>query len=539
MKALIVDDEQYVREAIYLLADWKVLGIDEVLEAENGLQAIEMISAEQPQIVITDMIMPLRNGVFLLDWLYSNYPHSKIIVVSGHNDFEFMRQTILTGGLDYLLKPVKQRQLNEAIDKAILAWNREEEMRVSSQKNQIEMIHLKSEYVYKFLSDALLDPSPFANKDPYITDQLPGLSEAAICRISVVSFIIPTNAQAASGDANLVFSSLLKISNRMMTAAKCGVAFQNWHTSNELVLLFWSRLDRLADVIGQINEELFQSFGFRSDFAVSSAFPFPGGIRNAYRQSSKILRHRDLLNGKNRVHMETPSSPPVRNIALQMKPVEDELLLTIRSGNQEQIRSYLENWFSGIRQLEHLTLDQYDTWFKEYSLLKARWFEQYSGNDSQDNSQSYVSASLPIKISGSVDFATWHQKLLQDITYLATQLDNFQQQTQHTIYAVAQYIEANYKHDFSLQDIADQFQLSREHISRKFKQVFHEGLTEFRNRIRIEKAKVLLLNPQLKIDTIAEMVGYKDEKYFNRTFKKYTSHTPKAYRSSSSGIQSL
>ncbi|MBW4079819.1 response regulator [Paenibacillus sp. S150] len=530
MKAIIVDDEQYVREAIYLLADWKRLGIEEVLEAEDGLQAIEKISAEQPQIVITDMIMPLRNGVFLLDWLYSHHPHSKIIVVSGHNDFEYMRQTILSGGLDYLLKPVKQRQLNAAIDKAILTWNREEEMRISNRKNQAEMIEFKSEYVYKFLSNALLDPGLFNSKNPYITDQLPEISEAAICRVGVVNFMLPSNIQAASKNPTRIFSALLKISHLMMAAAKCGTAFQNWHSSNELVLLFWSKLDRPADVIRQINEELFQSFGFRSDFSVSSAFPFPGGIRNAYLQACKILRQRNLLNGKNRVHMEIPAYAPARNTALQMKPVEDKLLLAIRSGNQEQIQGFLEEWFSGIKQMEQLTLEQYDTWFKEYSLLKAGWLEQYSGINSQDHVQSYVSPSLPLNYSGTPDFLAWHHGLLQDIAYLVTRFDNFQQQTQHTIYAIAQYIEDNYKYDLSLQDIADQFQLSREHISRKFKQVFHEGLTEFRNRIRIEKAKVLLLNPQLKVDTIAEMVGYKDEKYFNRIFKKYTSSTPKAFR---------
>ncbi|MNW09067.1 HTH-type transcriptional activator Btr [compost metagenome] len=72
--------------------------------------------------------------------------------------------------------------------------------------------------------------------------------------------------------------------------------------------------------------------------------------------------------------------------------------------------------------------------------------------------------------------------------------------------------------------------MSREYISRKFKQEFKENLSDYLGRIRIEKARLLLLNPNCKISQIAEQVGYQDEKYFSKVFKKWTGQTPGDYR---------
>ncbi|GAF09490.1 two-component response regulator YesN [Paenibacillus pini JCM 16418] len=100
----------------------------------------------------------------------------------------------------------------------------------------------------------------------------------------------------------------------------------------------------------------------------------------------------------------------------------------------------------------------------------------------------------------------------------------------HIIHDIAHYLERHYAEDISLQDMATRFFFSREYISRRFKQEFSVNISDFLARIRIEKAKLLLLNPQLRISQIAEMVGYPDEKYFSKVFKKQEGRTPNEYR---------
>ncbi|MNI67614.1 HTH-type transcriptional regulator YesS [compost metagenome] len=90
-------------------------------------------------------------------------------------------------------------------------------------------------------------------------------------------------------------------------------------------------------------------------------------------------------------------------------------------------------------------------------------------------------------------------------------------------------------HDLSLQEIASQFFLSREYVSRRFKQVFHENQSEYLERVRIENAKILLTNQQYKIAFIAEMVGYPDSRYFSKIFSKLTGMTPREWRKKAGG----
>ena len=126
MKALIVDDESRVRKAIRLLVQWETHGITDIEEAANGLEAMELIPAFRPSLVLMDMLMPLKNGVDLMEWIHKNYPDIKFIVISGHDDFEFVRNTIWYSGTDYILKPIEEAVINQAVAKATAAWKAEE-----------------------------------------------------------------------------------------------------------------------------------------------------------------------------------------------------------------------------------------------------------------------------------------------------------------------------------------------------------------------------------------------------------------------------
>lgn len=95
---------------------------------------------------------------------------------------------------------------------------------------------------------------------------------------------------------------------------------------------------------------------------------------------------------------------------------------------------------------------------------------------------------------------------------------------------IEEYLQQHYQEEINLQDIADRFYLSREYISRKFKQDYGATITDYVTGIRMDKARKLLANPYLKIYEVAYGVGYGNEKYFSKVFKKYTGHTPNEYR---------
>jgi two-component system, response regulator YesN len=138
MKAIIIDDEKHVREGLLLLADWKKHGIETILEAEDGNEAVKLINEHRPAIIFTDMRMPKRDGISLLKWIHTSNILSKTIVVSGYDDFDYMRNAIQYKSFDYILKPIDPEILNETLEKAVKEWREEQQIRKLSPVDPIQ-----------------------------------------------------------------------------------------------------------------------------------------------------------------------------------------------------------------------------------------------------------------------------------------------------------------------------------------------------------------------------------------------------------------
>lgn len=152
MKAIIIDDEKHVREGLLLLAEWKKFGIETIFEAKDGEEAMRIISEHQPEIIFTDMRMPKKDGISLLKWIRESGILSKTIVVSGYDDFEYMRNAIFYKSFDYLLKPIEPDVLNETLEKAVNEWKEQalhQKTLVTTDNYQKEKtgIHLIEEFV--------------------------------------------------------------------------------------------------------------------------------------------------------------------------------------------------------------------------------------------------------------------------------------------------------------------------------------------------------------------------------------------------------
>ena len=129
MKILLVDDEPHVTRAIQQLVNWDELSIDTVLTASSGHDALEQMELYVPEILMTDVVMPDMTGLDLIKTVHANYPHTKILMISGYSDFEYIHTAMLHGGMDYLLKPLTPGALTSAIRKARDAWEKEDSER--------------------------------------------------------------------------------------------------------------------------------------------------------------------------------------------------------------------------------------------------------------------------------------------------------------------------------------------------------------------------------------------------------------------------
>lgn len=126
MKILVVDDERWIRKGIVKMIQKETLQIEEIFEADGVKSGWEMFLKEHPQLVISDVKFPADNGCILCERIYSAYPETKIIMLSGYGEFEYVKAALKYKALDYLLKPVDKMVLNQTIAQAFAEIRKKE-----------------------------------------------------------------------------------------------------------------------------------------------------------------------------------------------------------------------------------------------------------------------------------------------------------------------------------------------------------------------------------------------------------------------------
>jgi two-component system response regulator YesN len=114
-KLLIVDDEKVVRDRVVSLLDWETAGFEVIGSCENGLEAMEILEKDCPDLIMTDIRMPFMDGLELAGFVQRNYPMVKLVFLTGFDDFNYARKAIDLSVMDYLLKPITADELSESL----------------------------------------------------------------------------------------------------------------------------------------------------------------------------------------------------------------------------------------------------------------------------------------------------------------------------------------------------------------------------------------------------------------------------------------
>lgn len=119
-KVIFVDDEPYISTGLNMMLDWKKYGIENAGSAEDGAEALELISEQQPDIVITDICMPYLSGLELIERCNAELKKiPKFLMLTGYGELEYIKQAMRLGAAGYLLKPIDRRELKEHIERII------------------------------------------------------------------------------------------------------------------------------------------------------------------------------------------------------------------------------------------------------------------------------------------------------------------------------------------------------------------------------------------------------------------------------------
>lgn len=532
MRALIVDDEARVRKAVRLLVDWERHGIDEIEEAGSGTEAIEQIRTLKPAIVIMDMMMEAGNGVELMAWVSEFAVSVKFIVVSGHDDFDFVRHTVRHGGIDYILKPIDPEAINAAVSKAVTAWNQEEQERHTRQRQNIQLNEFKPIYGERLLSSLIDDP---------VT------AEASLRRLRLEG-VIPANAgsvrllllqmDAGDGplllrfgnDSDLLHYAIVNICNEFMHSRQRGVAFRYWGAPAEIAMLLWEQPEAASELIADINLGIFHTLQRRMHFGIGHTGMLPQSLPAQYAEAEIALRRRNLLNPEDYVHTIS-DGPPTQSLFANMG---DDWKMSVMSGRPEQLQAASKRWIDELNRGGIITPAMLSSWKADALLFRSRLLRENAGENAELAIVALEASDrlhpAPFANGYSFSLFAWRDWSYGFMLRLSQELLSRQGSEFKTMNQIVKYIEQHYQSDLSLQEVAQHFSVSREYISRKFKQEFSINFSDYIGKYRIDKSKLLLQNPHFRISQVSEMVGFKDVKYFSKVFKKQEGVTPQGYR---------
>lgn len=538
-KVLVADDEYWIRENLRAILDWQEYSFDFMEPAIDGEDVLAKMEADCPDILITDINMPFINGVELTNIVKKRYPHVVVIALSGYSDYQYVRDSLLAGAIDYLLKPITKLDLINILAKALEVISRNKSMEHEREAIKEELLKASSILQDKELS-MLIASEELSTGENTANDRM---FEMKLEFISFSLVLIKLNKPGLMLDSKFKQNAALfsySVKNKIKELAGSGrsIIFNNLYISNEFVLISDMENVHLDAVCEKLLTALSQLSGSTVSIAVSKHYFSLENVHMAYNEAVSALMCRKYRCCNSKIWLEDVKSLLVKK---RMTPEdENKLLFAIQNKNRKLVKQlvfdqiglqncHLENWlFIEVRQ----TVDRIAGLLINNAVPGHSPFEIMALES--------LTELLDRKLE-SFDTAEVCSIMEQIIDESLGVVDNLSsnETIRHTVKLAAEYINENYFEDLSLTSLSKQFHVESSYLSRAFKKETGDNLMFYIAKRRVEKAVDLIEQGSLNLTEISYLVGYDDYTYFNRVFRKVTGKGPREYKSRQATAQEV
>ncbi len=529
-KVMIVDDEFYFREALKISLKWEELGFEICGEAKNGKEALQKIQELKPDITIVDINMPIMDGLEFAKKLRELGIESKILILTGHSEFNYAKQAVSLGVYNYLLKPVNEDELANCLCEMKSDIQKEANIRIEVErleKQVKENIPLLKE---KFLNDLILGNSVIKSeevvgKTKYL--QMNILSE--YYQIAVVEVNYDENLEWTDEDKQLWLFAIKNITGEILQEY---FEFEMCYDRDDrlciIVCLNGNEVESLLeDTLERVKISVNKYLKFFISIGIGNRKSDIFDVASSYKESIIALKNK-LTVGSNKVILYSS----VDDLELKLNLFTDEhrsqLLLCMRTGNSEEIDMILTNIFRDVRGRNIHCEILFVVCVEIVSVCMEIIAEMGIGfKKIYQNSQ--INIFEEIQLKQSIDeMEGWVKGIFTDaVEYIKK---NKTTKASQLIEKVKKYIADNYQNDeLDINIVAKSLFVNYGHICFVFKRDTGITINDYITEFRIKKAKELIDNGNQLVFSVAKKVGYADANYFGKCFKKYYGLTPSKY----------
>jgi len=532
-KLIIVDDEEEVRKGIIQKIDWESFGFDIPMEAENGGDALDYIEENVPDVVITDITMPVMDGLELSSIISECYPSVKIVILTGFDEFKFAQQAIKYGVIDYILKPVLPTDINALMSK--LKKMIEEEKSQKEDINRLRAHYIKS---LPILKEKFLVQLVTGNLNKTEIDKRSQMYGVALNgdTFMVAAASIDAESMEESGygenDTELCKFAILNISKEIIEKFPSGEAFFN--NDNLIIILGSNEKDKNVLVmkamflLDEIRFNIKKYLKIDISIGLGSMSNSINKLKESYKDSLTALEYKKFIGANKVIYIEDLEPSPTNDVVFDEEK-ENRLISSIKFGSEKDVKTAIKDIFDDIVR-SSLSLKDYQLYYLEIVTALTRLGRKFKVDICQMMGISNINDEIQ-KYATLDEIKEWIEKICIELN--KTISDRMKSKTKLLLEKAKDYINQNYSDDtLSLQKLADQLYISACYLSMIFKKEAGETFLKYLMRVRLEAAKELLRNTDIRTTEIAERVGYPDINYFSFFFKKNVGISPREYRKS-------
>ncbi|MGG6313276.1 response regulator [Paenibacillus macerans] len=546
-KLILADDEEDVREGLLRLIDWDSLGYEVMETAENGKEASELVEKHVPDVVVTDIQMPFMNGLQLAEWIREKYPATKIIILTGYEEFEYAQKAIRLGIDEYVLKPFSAGELADILRKVKAQIDAEmaekENVQLLTEHYRKNLPILQSLFLSSLVSRRLREGEICEKCQHYDLDLRGDSYMVSVIRIDSAGIRRDRDAGGNgepgigslslkdTNDKQLQLFAVLNIADEIVQRHPGDRAFIH---HDEVVLLSIGPSgggeegsERTLHLLEEIRFSVERFLKLTVTIGAGPVVSQLSEVVGSYDEAIKALDYRVILGGNKVIWIEDVETRQFVPLTIdELK--EKELIRCLKVGSDQELENLMEELFAALAESK-VSYQDFQVYLLEIltSVIKVakdihvdldKLFGEGSGFLGQF-----------AKFAHADEAKAWFMDICMKLKYFIA--SDRQSSYNKLVDEAKEYIAAHYRdNDISITKVCQQLHISAGYFSNIFKKETKTTFVNYLMGVRMEAAQDLLTTTDLKAFEIAERVGFADPNYFSFCFRKKFGISPKEYR---------
>lgn len=478
IKICIADDEEYVLKSIRRRIEQSGLDVEIAGTAKNGVEAYELYEKVNPDIYYVDINMPLCSGLDFVERVRTLDKNSitKFIIVSGYDDFAYMKKAIKTGVVNYIMKPISQQEFMDTLREACEDIEALREKQIEEYGRQWEFFQDYMERREKFSGTALLF---------YGEDALAGIREAAEGLREILHEKISHDSWDHIRFHGSEHLAMLLGSDVWLNEKQICALWEETGKYQEVYLAYKTGRDmKVTDMANTL------------EYAMLGRF-FPGAL-----------------------HIMEADRPADRGGEMNLEVLDRAIENTREEKWEEEVESAFDEIFAHRDNRGLLK-----SFYHSVLILTANKYTQHNF----EIPEKLKTELYPFSLMNCADQEEIRHKVKGYIRMIHEKIAG-ESEKDGLVQQVIRFLETHYTEDISLTDVANEFFVVPNYLAKKFKEKKNMTAMQYLENFRMEKAADYLRNTEQSVTEIAGKVGYNDANYFTRTFRKRYGISPREYR---------